>query len=189
MKSDVKYIGFSGKAEAGKSYHAKILMEKLNEMGYCAVVTPLAKKLKEQARILGWDGEKDEKGRTLLQTLSDPIKEYHGRDCYARWAIDDAFEDCTLTKPELPDSKYVMICDDVRMVDEINHLKNYEGLIVRVERPNYKSSLNEEQLKDKTETQLDNYEFDLVVENMGNYESAADNCELIIDKFLKTISL
>lgn len=178
----MKIILLSGKAESGKTYHANIICEKLNKMGYTAVVVPLARKLKEQAKMLGWDGKKDERGRTLLQKLSDPIKAYHGRDCYAKWALQDAYEEC-VKKDSYNEGKYVLICDDVRMRDEIDFFDGFEKISVRIERPGHKSSLSEEQLNDKTETALDDYHFDMKVINQGVPQYAEKACDEIIYNF------
>ena len=64
-------IGISGKAQHGKDTLAKILQQK-----YGGEITHFADLLKEQLKLIGWDGEKDEGGRTLLQKFSAPIKEY-----------------------------------------------------------------------------------------------------------------
>lgn len=180
----MKVILLSGKAESGKTYHANIICEMLNNMGYIAVVVPLAKKLKEQAKMLGWDGKKDERGRTLLQKLSDPIKAYHGKDCYARWALQDAFEEC-VKKDTHNEGKYVLICDDVRMRDEIDFFDDFQKISVRIKRPGHVSSLSEEQLNDKTETALDDYNFDMEVINQGVPQYAEKECEKIVYNFIK----
>lgn len=181
----MKVILLSGKAESGKTYHASILCEKLNKMGYIAVVTPLARRLKEQAKMLGWDGKKDERGRTLLQKLSDPIKDYHGRDCYARWALQDAYEAC-VAKDEFHDEKnYVMICDDVRMIDEMKFFDDFQKITVRIRRPGHKSALSEDQLNDKTETALDDHPFDMEIINQGVPYYAEEACDKIIYNFIK----
>lgn len=177
-------ILLSGSAEAGKSFYANVIREKLSKMGYTVVITPLAKKLKEQATMLGWDGKKDERGRTLLQKLSDPIKAYYGKDCYAKWALQDAYEDCVLTDA-FNEGKYVMICDDARMLDEMDFFKDFQKLTVRIKRPGHKSALTPEQLNDRTETELNDYPFDITVVNQGVPQYAEKDCDKIVYQFLK----
>ena len=172
-------IGFSAKAEHGKTFLANILENELSKKGYTAIIQPLAKKMKEQAKLCGWDGYKDERGRRLLQEFSKPIKHYHGSHIYAKWAIDEV-------KEKFGDGdNVVMLIDDVRMHDEMNYIKDspYENYFIRLNRPGYESSLTAEQRMDETETQLDNYkDFDLYLDNDGTMEGARKNARMIIEK-------
>lgn len=74
---------FIGKARSGKDTSAEILKNILEEEGVKPVHLAFADLLKEQAKMLGWNGDKDEKGRTFLQTLGDVVKEYHGMNYYS----------------------------------------------------------------------------------------------------------
>lgn len=168
-------IGFSGKAEAGKTTAANAFFKKMAPMDLCGGIVPLAKKMKEQARYLGWDGKKDERGRRFLQEVSWPIKHYLGEDVYAKWVLEDA------------NRSYlnVILVDDVRMLAEVNYFKSlpkdeYEFVLVRIERPNHVSKLTPEQLADVSETQLDNYEFDYHVVNDGTIEELGDKLSEIL---------
>lgn len=173
----MKVIGLSGKAENGKTFFANLLKPKLEAKGYKVVIQPLAQVMKEQARMLGWDGKKDEKGRKFLQTFTFPVKEYNGETCYAKWAYERALEK----------EADIMLIDDVRMFPEVNY---YKGLaengeieswtLIRIERPGYVSSLSPEQLNHITETQLDDYDFDLRVSNPGD-ETFSDKADAVIE--------
>ena len=165
MNKNVLIIGVSAKAEGGKSTFARVLKNKIEEISDLKVVIqPIAARLKDQAKYIGWDGEKDSKGRTLLQHITNSIKEYHGNDIYAKWCIEDAMK-------EKPD---VIIIDDMRFLNEANYFKNLKGfetLFLRLERENYKSHLSEEQLKDPSECELDDYKhFKYILRNNGNIE-------------------
>jgi hypothetical protein len=174
-------IGISGKAEHGKTFLANLLKPKFEAKGYKVVIQPLAQVMKEQAKMLGWDGRKDERGRRFLQTFTNPIKEYNGEKCYAKWAYERA----------LDKEADIMLIDDVRMFPEIDYFKELEEsgeierkVYVRVYRPNYVSSLTEEQLNHPTETQLDDYKFDQYITNPGD-----ESFTLEADKLLKAINL
>lgn len=152
----MKVILLSGKAEHGKTTAAEQIVNKLKN----AKIVPLAKKMKEQAMMIGWDGKKDEKGRKLLQEISWPIKHYHGVDIYAKWCYEQAL------------GLDYLIVDDCRMMAEVDYFKKLlsentidDLKIIRIVRPNYTSSLTPEQLKDVSETELDNYNFDYYVIN------------------------
>lgn len=155
-------IGLSGKAEHGKTTAANLIRPELEKLGYKTDIVPLAKRMKEQAKMLGWDEKKDEKGRRLLQEISWPIKHYFGEDIYAKWCLEQA------QKAKLD----ILLIDDVRMLAEVNYFKQAqkEGLIdkfilARIYRPGHISKLTKEQLEDVSETQLDNYNFDCYIKN------------------------
>lgn len=162
----MKVIGISGKAEHGKTYTCNILRELYEEQGKKVEIVPLALILKEYAFDLGWDGQKDSKGRTLLQDLGKVLKSYHGGDCFARWAYQKALE------KDLD----IMLVDDMRMLDEVEFFKLMaktsdtsldDFKLYRVIRKDYENSLTEEQRNDISETALDNYDFDLYLQNNG----------------------
>ena len=175
-------IGFSGKAEAGKTTAANAFLEKLAPKDLFDGIVPLAKKMKEQARYLGWDGKKDEKGRRFLQEVSWPIKHYLGEDIYAKWVIEDANRS----------NLNVLLVDDVRMLAEVNYFKSlpkdeYKFVLVRIERPNHVSKLTPAQLADVSETQLDNYESDYHVVNDGSIEELGDKLSEILIPYIEAI--
>lgn len=168
-------IGLSGKAEYGKTTLAQYASKEFLNCG----IVPLAKKMKEQAKYLGWNGEKDEKGRRFLQEISWPIKHYLGNDIYAKWCYEDA------QKQGLD----ILIIDDVRMLAEIIYFQKlaYAGEIdfrmIRVNRPGHISKLTPEQLQDVSETQLDDYSFDYYIENDGKTNKAGEELVQLIKSF------
>lgn len=175
-------IGFAGKARYGKTTAADAIKPWLIEQGYKVDIQPLAKIMKEQAMNVGWDGKKDEKGRRLLQEISWPVKHYHGEHIYAKWAL-EAAENKDLD---------IMLIDDVRMMAEVNYYTECKAngriedfILVRIERPNFVSDLTPEQLADCSETQLDNYHFDNVIQNDGTIEELAEKIKPIIKTVLK----
>lgn len=168
-RKEIQIFAFSAKAMSGKTTFTNFLVK--NIKGKRVVISPMAKRLKEQAKDIGWDGQKDEKGRTLLQELSWPIKHYYGMHIYAKWAIDDALR-------ENPD---IILIDDLRMLEEVRYLKSLENekhqyidfkvRIIRLENPNCKSILTAKQLADVSETEMDTYtEFDERIMNDGGLE-------------------
>ena len=59
----------SGKAESGKSTLAKYLTTEIANANYASYCIPFAGAVKKIAKEMGWDGNKDEKGRNLLQFI------------------------------------------------------------------------------------------------------------------------
>ena len=71
-----KIILISGKAEAGKDYTANIIKENLEGDGKKVLTLHYADILKYYSRqYFGWNGEKDEYGRTLLQHIGQTVRE------------------------------------------------------------------------------------------------------------------
>ena len=112
-----------GKAGSGKNYVANILKQRLPN----SVITSLSKYIKLFALELGiWDGNDNNKPRKFLQTTGDKLR-----------AVDENI----LTKRMLDDIKvYEMlnikniIISDVRLLNEINNLKNsdYNIIVIKV---------------------------------------------------------
>ena len=168
----MKVIGISAKAEHGKTFTCNVLKEMCEEQGLSAAIIPLAGTLKEYARKLDWDGQKDDRGRSLLQELGPVLKHYHGGECFARWAYERAIRE----------NIDVLLIDDMRLTEEVGFYDRMlaEGKVedyhlYRVVRPNYENRLNEKQRQDISETALDNYNFEKVLINDGT-----DNFKQII---------
>lgn len=159
-----KIILISGKAENGKTTAANKMKEVFENNGYKVVITRYAKYLKEIAKdYCGWNGQKDELGRTLLQKLGTDIirkkmnkPDFHvGRVCEDIEIVYDFVD-------------YVII-DDVRYPNEIYYPLSKFGrdmiYTYRVDRTDadgnpFNNSLSEEQKKHISETSLDDFSFD-----------------------------
>jgi hypothetical protein len=121
-------IGLTGKAGSGKGVSSEILTRFATTDGRAVMVLPLAKPIKDFARQLGWNGEKDAKGRRLLQLLGVEI----GRECFHdnfwidRWqaAVDEFLEK--------NGRNAVVICDDVRFENEAKHVRSKAGVVVHI---------------------------------------------------------
>jgi hypothetical protein len=148
-----------GKARNGKDTVAQIAMQELQKRGVSCTHLAFASLLKKQAEAVGWDGKKDQKGRTLLQHLGDVAKEYHGNDYYAGNTLGEVLVD---------NEHNVFFITDCRFKEEVNLFKTC-GLIstvmVRVIRPGFKSDLSEEQQNHKSEIDLDDVKEDYLILN------------------------
>lgn len=148
-----------GKARNGKDTVASNAMEILAKQGIKSKHMSFAKLLKEQAKELGWNGEKDDAGRTLLQHLGDVMKEYHGKSYYARYVLGQILSD-------LDNSVYFIT--DCRFKTELELFKTcpaIDATTIRVVRPNFISDLSEEQQHHISEIDLDDAVEDVLIEN------------------------
>lgn len=178
-------ITFSGKAHHGKDTAAEIvggLLTKYNLGKY--TVIHYADYLKMVcSKYFGWDGKKDEAGRTLLQHVGTDIV----RATYPTfWAATVA-----RLLDVLGSEMGTILIPDTRFPDEITLLKEYgyDVLSVNVVRLNddgsvYESSLTEEQKQHPSETALDGYNFDYTIRAKSGIDNLTHECEEFMGLYL-----
>jgi len=112
-------IGIAGKAGAGKSTIGHFLNNLIPE----SFILPFADEVKNVAKYMGWDGQKDEKGRRLLQLIGTEC----GRMCInsdlwvTRW-LDTAYRHADI-------GRRIIIADDVRFENEANIIRRLGSII------------------------------------------------------------
>lgn len=168
-------IGIHGPDGSGKSTVAAIIEQHCMLKNVPVLVLPFAKPLKDYARMLGWNGEKDAKGRRLLRLLGTEC----GRECidtdlwvkkWAKMANDfgQQYVDC------------VVISDDMRFFNEYIEIRKQpisitiklKGRGTRLKGP--LSSLRywvmqKLGLLHRSEKQLPDYMFEHVIHNVGSH--------------------
>lgn len=162
---NIKIFAVSGKAQHGKDTFANILYEELTSKGHKVLLCHYADLVKYIAKtFFNWNGEKDEKGRTILQYIGTDIVRQKRPNYWVEFILDiiDLFGE---------NWDYVII-PDTRFPNEIDMLKEKYDKVehIRVVRPNFTSTLTEEQLKHPSETALDNVEPDYVFYNEGTID-------------------
>lgn len=177
----IQIIAISGKAESGKTYTANILKDLIPN----STILPLASSLKEIAKQAGWNGVKDEAGRTFLQKLAGIIKEYKGLGFFAEKLVEYAG---TLKYAD------TIIVDDLRMPEELAVFETFCAenpnvylTTIRVERPCFENSLTPEQRADRSETGLDDAKFKYTLVNHGD-KAYKTQVEIFHDAHIKSMS-
>lgn len=159
----MKVIAISGKAQHGKDTTASFLKSMLEVDGYKVLVAHYADLLKYICRqFFGWDGQKDEAGRHILQ--------YVGTDII-RKKKPNFWVDFLISMIELfPDEWDYILIPDCRFQNEIEQLKSagVDMVHLRIVRENFKSPLSAEQQKHPSETALDHIEPDYYIKNSGS---------------------
>lgn len=155
-----KIFLISGKARSGKGEVSKIIRDYYKDKK--TIIISFGHYIKDYAkRISDWDGNEYTKPRELLQQLGiEIIKNKIDDKLFIRRIVEDIsvfsyFYD-------------IIIVNDVRLVDEIETLKEkYKDITsIRINRNNFDNKLTDNQKKHITEIDLDNYEkFDYYVEN------------------------
>ena len=151
----MKIVCISGKAQHGKDTTAKLLEETLEAQGNRVLIAHYGDLVKYVCKtFFGWDGKKDEKGRTLLQRVGTDKIRAVSPDYWVDFIVSilDIFCD---------EWDYVLI-PDTRFPNEYEIYETYgmDAILLRVVRPNFVSPLTEEQQKHASETALDDYQYD-----------------------------
>ncbi len=156
-------ILLSGKAEAGKDTFFEMTAERYAKRLIKRIA--FADALKEIAFAMGWDGNKDVRGRGLLQDLGEIGRKYHA----------DLWVDKTIETLQAYSKEADIVCfTDCRYPNELEGIKNWTKLnpshqvvTVRIERPGHVIAANQNHI---SEIALDDYTFDYRIINDGSLE-------------------
>lgn len=152
-------IMISGKAESGKTTFAELLVEKFKDSNEKALIVNFADYLKFICRqYLDWDGEKDEKGRRLLQI--------EGTD-YVRARDVDFWTKSAYNFINIYEERFDhFLIADTRFKSEVEFFKAHQmnPILVRLHRPGHESSLSPESRQHPSEIDLDDYKYDRYLE-------------------------
>ena len=161
----MKILAISGHAQNGKDTVAGLLKDGLKADDNRVLVTHYADLLKYMCRtFFDWDGNKDEKGRHILQ--------YVGTDVIRKQAPDFWVDFISSVLTYFNENWDYVLIPDTRFPNEIDKLisNGFDVTHIRVVRPHFKSTLTEEQQKHPSETALDNIKPDFYIYNEGSME-------------------
>ena len=135
----MRVVCISGKAQHGKDTTAGLLKEELEDIGEKVLVAHYADLLKYLCKTyFGWNGEKDEAGREILQHVGTDIIRAQKPDYW----VDFMREFLMMFENEWD---YVLI-PDTRFPNEIEEMRRVmeDTIHVRVVRPGFESPLTPE---------------------------------------------
>ena len=161
----MQIICISGKAQHGKDTVAKLCQARLESAGKRVLILHYADLLKYICQqFFGWDGEKDEAGRQLLQYVGTDVV----RKKQPEFWVDFVIQILKLFPKEWD---YVLI-PDCRFPNEIESLKQagFATTHLRVIRPNFDNHLTKAQQQHPSETALDYTLPDQYLYNSGSLE-------------------
>ena len=174
----------SGKAEAGKDTFFKLASELLQGTTCVTQRFAFGDEVKKVARKgFGWNGEKDEKGRELLQLIGDGARNYNP-DIWIERTRDAMINDF-ISFPVCIDTYFFVT--DCRYPNEIEKMakfareEDFEPVSIRVERRNHVSKLTEKQLQNPSEIALDNYAFDFTIWNDADLHAYKDQVREVLE--------
>lgn len=172
-----RIICIGGKAQHGKDTSAKMFFEELSKDNRVLIVH-YADLLKFICKTyFGWDGNKDEQGRTLLQHVGTEV---------VREQIPDYWVDFVIKLVNLfPNEWDYIIIPDTRFPNELHKWNEagYESTYVKVIRENFITPLTSEQQKHRSEIALDNETPDYILYNTSTVEDLKIQVQEICKNF------
>lgn len=170
----MKVILISGKAGHGKDTLAGYMKDYLESRKFKVLIVHYGDLLKYICKSLfGWDGQKDDYGRTLLQRVGTDVIRKKEPDYWVRFVSDMLWF--------FPDEWDYVLIPDVRFPNEIEGLAGFDPYHIRIDRPGF-NMLTEEQQHHISETALDEYPYDLLVRNTGTLMGLKTMAALICDR-------
>ena len=163
----MKVVCICGKAQAGKDTVGEFLANQFKELGAKPVVIHYADLLKYICKqYFGWNGEKDDAGRTILQKVGTDI---------VRNRCPDYWVDHVVKLLKVFDGEWThVIIPDCRFPNEIDGIveafPESDITTIRVVRPNHDNGLSEEQKNHPSETALDHRHVQFIVMNTKGLE-------------------
>jgi hypothetical protein len=161
----MKIVLISGKAQNGKDQSAIFLKELMELDGKKVLLTHYADLLKYICKtFFNWNGEKDVLGRQILQRVGTDVIRNQNPDYWVNFINDFLF----MFQDEWD---YVLI-PDCRFPNEINKMLEYgwDVFSLRINRIDFESNLTEEQKEHISETALDNYQFDYIINTISDLD-------------------
>ena len=177
----MEIITISGKARHGKDFTANIMKDKLEQDNKRVLIAHFGDLVKYTVKtFFGWNGKKDEEGRTKLQYIGTDVIRKQKPNYWVDFIV-------SILKMFPNEWDYVII-PDARFPNEIDTFKN-EGFnitTVRVIRPNFDSDLTVEQMQHISETALDDYnDYDFKIINDKSEVELYNNTLDILKKIEK----
>lgn len=164
----------SGKAQAGKDTFGSMA----RDFGFHRYA--FADALKREAIDGGWDSQKDERGRTLLQDLGSVWRRYEPDHWIRR--LQESIDHYRVV---VTDCRYQ---NEIVLMREWGELHGYRVLTIRIERPGY-DSLSLDMASHSSECDLDKFPFDHYICNIGTLEEYCEKCKKIVREILRDHTL
>lgn len=189
----MKILMISAKSQHGKDTVANLMYEQLIANRKTILTIHFADLVKFYAeKYYNWNGEKDEDGRALLQTIGTTIMRARWPEYWAEIvgkfldAIgDNECRNFTFDYILIPDWRFI---NEFDTISKYARLFNNPVITIRVERFNLDGTcytnpqMTEDQLSHISECELDNFSFDWIIENRGTIEDLKDSVDIILER-------
>lgn len=156
----------NGMARCGKDTFAMLLNEIVPTLKYSSI-----DKVKDIARLCGWNGGKTEKDRKFLSDLKMLTTEYSDFPFQAMKDKVDEF---------LSDEKYSVMLIDIREPDEIERAKNAFGAKTILIENNRVEIIR----SNMADANVFNYQYDYTVQNNGTLKEFKENIKQFVNHYM-----
>ena len=178
-----KIFLISGAARHGKDTVADIIMDKLEGK---SMKIAMADYLKYMAKkYYKWDGEKNLRGRTILQQLgTERIREELNMDTFH---VERVCQDIKIIEDRYD---YIFI-PDVRFKNEMWYTMAkfpYSTTSIQVHRENFESNLTEEQKQHKSEVDLVGFEHDYYISSKSGLDKVEKQVDLVLGDLIRQLN-
>lgn len=176
----MQVIMISGKSASGKTTFAQLLREQLESNGKTVLTIHFGDMVKDMlTRYYAWDGKKDTNGRALLQKLGTTIM----RESFPTYWAEIVAKFISAAH----EWDYVLI-PDLRFYNEFETICQYNENVttVRINRfdkegkPYYNSNMRMNQLTHVSECELDDFNFEYIIENRSDLAALKESANLLI---------
>jgi dephospho-CoA kinase len=177
-----KVILISGKARSGKDTFAQMLQSIMVLDNQKPILLHYADILKYFCKqYLGWNGEKDEAGRTLLQYFGTDVVRNNHQDCWVNIIKE-------LVNGIHTEYDYVLI-PDTRFPNECDWRDTgFDFDTIRITREDLNGEdLTGTQQVHSSETALDDYIFDFIIPNNGTLQDLEDSAKHYYTRVCKRV--
>lgn len=177
-----KIILISAPARSGKDTFADMAIEHLSKKGLRAKKVSYAEYLKLLCKkYLGWNGEKDENGRTLLQYVgTDIVRE--------KMQMPNFWVDTIITEFKMFENEYdVFLISDTRFPNEISRMYEEFGdkvVDIAIKRK-MENGLTGSQKQHTSEIALEGHKFYATIHNNGTLDELRMAMKLFIDGIVR----
>ena len=174
MLENINAILICGEPNSGKTTLANYIIHALLEREYKGVIIPFESYVKILAeKCFLWDGEKDEKGKKLLQGLKNIVVEYD-----ENFWVNSVLEELDSYEKVTQKNVSFLVCDDWRFYNEYKVIsERFNTYTVKIE-PSFlgdKNNLSKVPFF---------YTYDFVVSNKSTLESLQKDAIEIVNKIL-----
>lgn len=179
-KMNTNVVLVSGRAQHGKDTFAGIMRDLLEKEEKKTLIIHYADLLKFICtKFFGWNGEKDDAGRALLQTVGTDVIRAKDPDYWVNFVIK--------TLGFFNDEFAYVVVPDLRFPNEYDRMfeAGYDVTHVHVVRPDFDNGLTEEQKKHPSENDMGNYNVDYTVVNDGDIEALTRKAKTIVEDLIR----
>lgn len=161
----MKVLCISAKAQHGKDTAANIIKNYLENQGKKVLITHYADLVKFVCtNYFGWNGKKDEQGRSLLQYVGTDVISSQQPSYWVDFVV-------SILKFFEGNWDYVLLPDCRYPIEAEKMMEYFDTEIIRIYRPNFENGLTMSQQNHPSETAMDSFPFSTIIINDGGIET------------------